>query len=85
MPKEFVSAKGRNGVLILSEFAGAAEQLNDAILVNPYNADEVAWGIKRALEMSNREKNRRLSALKENVENYDIHWWFKKFFEEWIG
>jgi len=82
--KEFVSTKEKSGVLILSEFAGAAGQLNDAILANPYDFDEVAGVIKRALEMSNREKNRRLKVLKENVRNYDICWWLKKFFEEWI-
>jgi len=68
------------GVLILSEFAGAAQQFyQDAVLVNPYDIDGTARAIYRALNMPLEEKNQRMRNLRENVKNKDIFWWLNSF------
>lgn len=82
MSKEYIAAR-EDCVLILSEFAGAAEQLKEAILVNPYDKEKVADSIKKALEMSPEERKRRSKVLRAGVEKFDIYWWLEKFFEEW--
>lgn len=63
--KEYVAAQDPDdpGVLILSRFAGAAEELRDAVIVNPYNIGEVAGAIKQAVEMPLDERRRRHQAL----------------------
>jgi trehalose 6-phosphate synthase len=67
--KEFVAAQDSAdpGVLVLSRFAGAAEQLRDALLVNPYDPDEIADAMHAALEMSLEERKRRHDSLREAV------------------
>ena len=82
MSKEYVATR-EGCVLILSEFAGAAEQLKEAILVNPYDREKVADSIRSALEMSSEERKRRSQSLRAGVEKFDIYWWLEKFFEEW--
>ncbi len=62
-------------VLILSELAGASEVLNGALLVNPYDLDGMAEGIRSALEMNGDERLRRTRALAEQVRNHDVHAW----------
>jgi trehalose 6-phosphate synthase/phosphatase len=70
------------GVLILSEFAGAAQQFyQDAILVNPHDIKGMAAAIDRALNMSFEEKNQRMRNLRENVKNRDIFWWLNSFLD----
>lgn len=81
--KEFIASNDKDGVLILSEFTGAAEKLNEAIIGNPYNIDETADAIKKALEMPYKEKKQRSQALKEKVKKYDSAWWLNKFIDEW--
>ena len=81
--KEYIAAKKDTGVVILSEFAGAAEELEEAIIVNPYDIHALAESIKRALEMPEDEKKERFKALKAKVKNRDINWWMEKFFHEW--
>ena len=76
--KEFVvsqaAVKG-NGALVLSEFAGAAAEMTDALQCNPYDPDGTADALERAIEMSDDERRKRLSVLAVNVENNDIaHW-----------
>lgn len=82
--KEYVACAD-DGVLILSEFAGAARELKEAIQVNPYNIREVARGIKKALSMSEEERKDRLDKLKKRVKENDLEKWREKFLEEWIN
>ena len=67
------------GVLILSEFAGAAEQLKGALLVNPHDTAHLAATIHQALEMDIDERKRRWRELREIVTTQDIAWWRQKF------
>jgi trehalose 6-phosphate synthase/phosphatase len=78
--KEFVASRVENdGVLILSEFAGAAEELTEALLVNPYDADQIADRLKRAVEMSAAEKAARMSALRAKIHQNNLEYWSGKF------
>ncbi len=67
--KEYVAAQDPNdpGVLILSRFAGAADELTDALIVNPFDADEIADAMHRALTMSLEERRERHRGLRERV------------------
>ena len=70
----------RRGVLVLSEFAGAAVQLGDgALLVNPYDILGVAAAIARACEMSIADRKRRMVRLQRNVHTEDVHAWVEDF------
>lgn len=79
--KEYVAAQDPDdpGVLILSEFAGAAKQLTQAILVNPHSADDVADAIQTALAMGLEERIARWRSLYENVRDEDVVWWRRRF------
>ena len=79
--KEFVAAQDPEnpGVLILSRFAGAACQLTDALLVNPYSAEEMADAIRTALAMPLEERIRRWRTMFDNVQDEDVIWWLKRF------
>ncbi len=81
--KEYVAAQDPEdpGVLILSRFAGAAWQLKDALLVNPYSKDEISDAIARALDMPRAERIRRWRSLMDVVEREDVLWWRKRFVE----
>lgn len=76
--KEFIAtrADGR-GVLLLSPFAGAAEELQGALLANPYDTAQLASKIKFALEMPPEEKQERLMILRQTVKNKDLRWWWQ--------
>jgi len=80
--KEYIAAN-EDGVLILSEFAGAAEDLEEAIIVNPYDIEGVADAIKDALEMSPEERKMRFKVLSKKVRKTNINWWLNKFLKEW--
>ncbi|MCK5139333.1 MAG: bifunctional alpha,alpha-trehalose-phosphate synthase (UDP-forming)/trehalose-phosphatase [Thermodesulfovibrionia bacterium] len=74
--KEFVASQcEKKGVLLLSEFAGAAEELEGAILVNPYDIEEFSNCIKTALELPVKEKACRINALRRQVKENDIYRW----------
>lgn len=74
--KEFVAARSDNkGVLILSQFTGAARELKDALVVNPYNGEQTAEAIKVALELSPLEQTKRMKRMREVVKNYNIYRW----------
>jgi trehalose 6-phosphate synthase len=76
--KEYVAAQDAHdpGVLILSRFAGAAEDLEEALIVNPYDADEVARALQRAINMPLPERLERHQALISRVRQRDAkHWW----------
>ncbi|HEX8639991.1 MAG TPA: alpha,alpha-trehalose-phosphate synthase (UDP-forming) [Allosphingosinicella sp.] len=79
--KEYVAAQDPDdpGVLILSRFAGAAHQLKEALLVNPYSKDEISDAIAKALEMPRGERIRRWRAMMDNVEREDVLWWRQSF------
>jgi trehalose 6-phosphate synthase/phosphatase len=74
--KEFPASRvDEDGVLVLSEFAGAADELRDAVIVNPYDIDGTAHAIHRALTMDVDERRRRMRALRATVLEYDVHRW----------
>ncbi|MEM1301116.1 MAG: trehalose-6-phosphate synthase [Pseudomonadota bacterium] len=85
--KEFVAAQDPDdpGVLILSSFAGAAEQMQDALIVNPYDATEMGGAIQKALTMSRDERKARHAALLEGVQTQDIHWWTQSCLDALAG
>jgi trehalose 6-phosphate synthase len=79
--KEYVAAQNPDdpGVLILSRFAGAAEQMGEALLVNPFSREEVADAIKRALSMPLAERRRKWEALMQVVRDTDVSVWRDDF------
>jgi trehalose 6-phosphate synthase/phosphatase len=79
--KEYCAAKPPGeGVLVLSEFAGAAAQLgHGALLVNPYNVEATARGLHRALRMKPAERAARMGALRSEVQAHDVFWWSDSF------
>jgi trehalose 6-phosphate synthase/phosphatase len=80
--KEFVASRlDDDGVLVLSELAGAAAELGEALLVNPYDVDGMAGAIVRAIEMPRREQRTRMRALRGRVRDYDVHRWTTLFLE----
>lgn len=80
--KEFVaSRRDEDGVLVLSEFAGAAAELGEALHVNPFDVDGVADTIARALRMPPRERRARMRALRRRVFDNDIHGWCSSFID----
>ncbi|MFO7299426.1 MAG: trehalose-6-phosphate synthase [Actinomycetes bacterium] len=77
--KEYVVSRvDETGVLILSEFAGASEQLGQALLVNPHDVDQMAATLVRALEMDEAEQRRRMRALRRVVTSSDVFDWAEK-------
>jgi trehalose-6-phosphate synthase len=84
--KEFVvSQLKENAVLILSEFAGAAEELTEALLVNPYSIGQIAQRLKDAVEMPLEEKRTRMSRMRECVEQNDLDSWSGAFLSSLLG
>ena len=81
--KEFIVAQDPEdpGVLVLSRFAGAAEQMTEALLVNPYDIEATATAIQLALQMPLEERRMRHQALLENCRRQDVHWWCDSFLD----
>jgi len=79
--KEYVAAQNPDdpGVLILSRFAGAALQMKDALIVNPFSPEEVGEALKRALTMPLAERRRRWETLYHGVVTEDVTAWRKAF------
>ena len=79
--KEYVVAQdpADPGVLVLSRFAGAAEQLKEALLVNPYDTQGMADSIQQALQMPLAERQERHAKLMARIREHDVHWWRKSF------
>ena len=79
--KEYIAAQDDDdpGVLILSRFAGAAEDLEEALIVNPYDMDEVATAMQRALKMPLAERMERHRALMSRVRAHDVTHWREQF------
>jgi alpha,alpha-trehalose-phosphate synthase [UDP-forming] len=74
--KEYVAAKQDNeGVLILSEFAGAARELSEALVINPYDTEQFADAICYAVEMSREERHQRMQRMRQVVEEHNVYRW----------
>jgi trehalose-6-phosphate synthase len=80
--KEYVACRGgEDGVLLLSEFAGAAEDLREALLVNPYDPEAIRRGLEIAVAMSPEERRRRMRALDRRVAMRNVRWWTRAFLD----
>jgi trehalose 6-phosphate synthase len=74
--KEFVAARDdERGVLILSRFAGAAREMREALIVNPYHVEETADALHRALTMPEAEQRERMASLRTTVREYNVYRW----------
>jgi len=74
--KEFVTARDDDrGVLVLSQFTGAARELTDAVLVNPFDVEDMADGLYSALTMSATEQERRMRRMRSQVDDCNIYRW----------
>src|SRR5271165_3938463 len=74
--KEFLAARcDERGVLILSQFTGAARELRDALLVNPYDIDQTADAIRAALEMEPEDKELRMHRMRKVIKEHNIYRW----------
>ena len=80
--KEFVATRADgDGVLVLSEFAGAADELTRALIVNPYDVDGMSEAIHYALTMPTTERRERMRAMREHVMRHDVSEWSRLFLE----
>jgi trehalose 6-phosphate synthase/phosphatase len=80
--KEFVTSRSdEDGVLVLSELAGAAAEMGEALQVNPYDIDGMAQAFDDALTMPDEEKRVRMRALRERIASRDVHHWAKSFLD----
>ena len=80
--KEFVAAReDLGGVLVLSELAGAAQDLRDAVIINPYDIEGFADGLERAIDMPTDERQRRMRALRRVVAGHDVVRWASEILE----
>ena len=74
--KEYIASQvDESGVLLISQMAGAAEELTDALIINPYDAEGVADSIRQALEMPIDERRRRMRAMRAYLQVHDINAW----------
>jgi trehalose-6-phosphate synthase len=74
--KEYIGARDdESGVLILSQFTGASRELRDALIVNPYDIEEMAEAIHTALEMDVAEQKARMRGMRETLKNRNIYHW----------
>ncbi len=83
--KEFVIASSFSenpGMLVLSQFAGSAIDLVSSVIVNPYDIDQTADAIKKALDMSPKEKRERMQAMTAILEERNVYHWAENFMEE---
>jgi trehalose 6-phosphate synthase/phosphatase len=81
--KEYVACcSEQQGVLILSELAGAASELGEALQVNPLDADEISQAIQQALTMPLEEQQRKLALMQKRLIDYDVHSWVNDFLQQ---
>jgi alpha,alpha-trehalose-phosphate synthase [UDP-forming] len=74
--KEYVASRDdEGGALILSLFAGASRELQDALIVNPYDTEQLAEAIHYALDMDSRQRRERMRRMRRTVKNYNIYRW----------
>lgn len=75
-----------DGVLVLSEFAGAAAQLQaGAVLVNPYDVEGMAEALKTALDMPREERRERMRRMQERLRRQDVFWWARRYLSAAFG
>ena len=78
--KEYVAARhDEDGVLVLSEFAGAADELSQAVLINPHDIDGTKAAILRAVRMTRAERRRRMRSMRRRVQEHDVARWARDF------
>jgi trehalose 6-phosphate synthase len=83
--KEFVvSREDENGVLILSRFAGASQELRDALLINPYDIEGTADAIHQALTMVPEERQERMRRMRTAVQEHNIFRWAAELVTELV-
>jgi trehalose 6-phosphate synthase/phosphatase len=80
--KEFVASSKEGGVLILSELAGAAGELSEALLVNPTDTEEMADSIALGLKMPLQEQQKRMMAMQKRLKEYDVVQWVNDFLDQ---
>ncbi|WP_020529541.1 bifunctional alpha,alpha-trehalose-phosphate synthase (UDP-forming)/trehalose-phosphatase [Flexithrix dorotheae] len=81
--KEYIASKlDKKGVLILSEMAGSAKEMSEAILINPNDIDQIVNAMHQALEMPEAEQIARNEEMQEKLKRYNIHRWVEVFFEQ---
>jgi len=81
--KEFVAAReDEDGVLILSQFTGASRELHDALMVNPYDVNQMAEMIRRALEMPAEERHARMQRMRRVVREHNVYRWAAELISE---
>ena len=82
--KEFIASKEetKEGVLILSEMAGASEELQEAILVNPNDTKDVEKALVQAMEMSLEEQKSRLEEMQKKLKRYEVRHWANSFIQQ---
>lgn len=74
--KEYVAAQiDESGVLLISQMAGAAEELTEALIINPYDAEGLGDSIRHALEMPADERRRRMAAMRTYLQMHDLYAW----------
>ena len=84
--KEFIAARDDEaGVLVLSRFAGAARELTEALIVNPYDADECAAALHAALKMGALEQRDRMRLLRGVVSEFNVHRWAGRMLQDAAG
>ncbi len=78
--KEYVASRGnQTGVVVLSEMAGVAKEMGEAIIINPINEDEIADALKTALLMPVEEQKERMKYLQERIQRYSVFKWAGEF------
>jgi trehalose 6-phosphate synthase/phosphatase len=81
--KEYVASRSNDdGVLILSEMAGASKELNDALIVNPNNIGEIMRAMVKAINMPEKEQKQRMKSMRAIVKKFNIHLWVKNFMDK---
>ena len=81
--KEFVAAReDERGVLVLSQFTGAASELPQALIVNPYDAEQTAQAFRTALTMSPTEQGARMRAMRQQVAEFNVYRWAGKMIDD---
>jgi alpha,alpha-trehalose-phosphate synthase [UDP-forming] len=81
--KEYVACRGgESGVLLLSEFAGAAQELKEAVSLNPYDVEAIRRALEIGVSMTREESRRRMRALDRRVATHDLTWWTSTFLNQ---
>jgi alpha,alpha-trehalose-phosphate synthase [UDP-forming] len=83
--KEYVASQlDDSGLLVLSRFAGAYDELRDAVIVNPYDIEGMAERIHDALQLTVDQRRRRMRRMRDVVRRNDIYWWLERFLRDMV-